>query len=95
MRLRACFCEMTLLHGFGRAAGLKIDRSARARARRAKPDLTSLTIVHWRAMFVTELRRIHSAQATFVAFVRSPSDLRVSHVLQTLKQRPQRAAFQK
>ena len=67
MRLRACFSEMTLLHGFGRAAGLKIDRCARA-----KPNLTTrlrLTIVHWRAMFVTELRRIHSAQATFVAFL--------------------------
>ena len=70
MRLRACFSEMTLLHGFGRAAGLKIDRSAQVCARRAKPDLTtSLTIVHWRAMFVTELRRIHSAQAAFVAFL--------------------------
>ena len=30
MRLRACFCEMTLLHGFGRAAGLQIDPRARA-----------------------------------------------------------------
>ena len=30
MRLRACFSEMTLLHGFGRAAGLKSIRAREA-----------------------------------------------------------------
>ena len=47
MRLRACFCEMTLLHGFGRAAGLKIIRAREAGKTRfndkpAEPDDRSL-----------------------------------------------------
>ena len=62
-------CAITLREKLLAERASKSIRAREAGKTRFNETSLSLTIVHWRAMFVTELRRIHSAQATFVAFL--------------------------